>query len=104
MSDYNEEQVKAKDARRGITEQRGNVHAKKKKVEPGQYILQQRVRADSALARYMKQNPWVQYRELSWSDFDEVNRVGNIFARKNRPYEYRILDTTTNTVHTLKGN
>ena len=104
MSDYNEEQVKAKDARRGITEQRGNVHAKKKKVEPGQYILQQRVRADSALARYMKQNPWVQYRGLSWSDFDEVNRVGNIFARKNRPYEYRILDTATNTVHILKGS
>ena len=104
MSDYNEEQVKAKNARRGITEQRGNVHAKKKKIEPGQYILQQRVRADSALARYMKQNPWVQYRELSWSDFDEVNRVGNIFARKNRPYEYRILDTATNTVHTVKGS
>ena len=103
MSDWNEEQAKAKDARRGVTEQRGNIPAKKKTAEPGRYILQRRVHADSVLARYMKKDPWVQYRDLSWADPDEASRVGRIFARKNRPYQYRLLDSVTGDITSLSG-
>lgn len=103
MSDWNEEQAKAKDARRGVTEQRGNIHAKKRKAEPGRYVLQQRADPDSTLGKYMKRNNWAQYRDLSWADFDEAGRVGRIFARKNRCYQYRLLDSVTGDVTSLNG-
>ena len=103
MSDWNEEQAKAKAARRGVAEQRGNIHAKKKKAEPGRYTLQQRVDPDSTLGKYMKRNNWAQYRDLSWADFDEASRVGRIFARKNRCYQYRLLDSVTGGVTFLNG-
>ena len=103
MSDWNEEQAKAKDARRGVTEQSGRIHAKKKKAEPGRYTLQQRVDPDSELGRYMRRNDWAQHRDLSWADFDEASRVGRIFARKNKHYQYRLLDSVTGGVTFLNG-
>ena len=48
--------MKAKDARRGVTEQREGVPSKKKKSEPGRYVLQQRLDPDSSLARIVKKN------------------------------------------------
>ena len=103
MSDWNEEQAKAKDARRGVTEQSGRIHAKNKKAEPGRYVLQQRLDPDSSLARIVKKNVWAQYRDLSWADLDEAGRVGRIFARKNRCYQYRLLDSVTGGVTFLNG-
>lgn len=92
MSDWNEEQAKAKD-----------VPSKKKKGEPGRYVLQQRFDPDSSLARIVKKNVWAQYRDLSWADLDEAARVGRIFARKNRCYQYRLLDSVTGGVTSLNG-
>ena len=103
MSDWNEEQAKAKDARRGVTEQREGVPSKKKKSEPGRYVLQQRLDPDLSLARIMKKNGWAQYRGLSWADLDEASRVGRIFARKNKHYQYRLLDSVTGDVTSLNG-
>ena len=95
--------MKAKDARRGVTEQREGVPSKKKKDEPGRYVLQQRFDPDSSLARIVKKNVWAQYRDLSWADPDEAGRVGRIFARKNRCYQYRLLDSVTGGVTFLNG-
>lgn len=95
--------MKAKDARRGVTEQSGKIHAKKKKGEPGRYVLQQRFDPDSSLARIVKKNVWAQCRDLSWADFDEASRVGRIFARKNKHYQYRLLDSVTGDVTFLNG-
>lgn len=95
--------MKVKDARRGVTEQREGVPSKKKKSGPGRYVLQQRLDPDSSLARLMKKNVWAQYRGLSWADLDEASRVGRIFARKNRPYQYRLLDSVTGGVTSLNG-
>lgn len=92
MSDWNEEQEKAKD-----------VPSKKKKGELGRYVLQQRLDPDSSLARIVKKNVWAQYRDLSWADLDEASRVGRIFARKNRCYQYRLLDSVTGDVTSLNG-
>lgn len=92
MSDWNEEQEKAKD-----------VPSKKKKGELGRYVLQQRLDPDSSLARIVKKNVWAQYRDLSWADLDEASRVGRIFARKNRCYQYRLLDSVTGGVTFLNG-
>ena len=92
MSDWNEEQEKAKD-----------VPSKKKKGELGRYVLQQRLDPDSSLARIVKKNVWAQYRDLSWADLDEASRVGRIFARKNRCYQYRLLDSVTGGVTSLNG-
>ena len=103
MSDWNEEQAKAKDARRGVTEQRGSIRSKKKKSEPGRYVLQQRVDPDSGLGKYVRRNDWAQYRDLSWADLDEASRVGRIFTRKNRAYQYRLLDSVTGDVTSLNG-
>ena len=103
MSDWNEEQAKAKDARRGVTEQREGVPSKKNKSGPGRYVLQQRLDPDSNLARIVKKNVWAQYRGLSWADFDEASRVGRIFARKNRGYQYQLLDSVTGGVTFLNG-
>ena len=95
--------MKAKDARRGVTEQREGVPSKKKKSEPGRYVLQQRFDPDSSLAGIVKKNVWAQYRDLSWADLDEADRVGHIFARKNRCYQYRLLDSVTGDVTFLIG-
>ena len=103
MSDWNEEQAKAKDARRGVIEQREGVPSKKKKSEPGRYVLQQRLDPDSSLARIVKKNVWAQYRDLGWADLDEAGRVGRIFARKNKHYQYRLLDSVTGGVTFLNG-
>ena len=92
MSDWNEEQEKAKDA-----------PSKKKKGELGRYVLQQRLDPDSSLARIVKKNVWAQYRDLSWADLDEASRVGRIFARKNRCYQYRLLDSVTGGLTFLNG-
>ena len=75
----------------------------KKKDEPGRYVLQQRLDPDSSLARIVKKNVWAQHRDLSWADFDEASRVGRIFARKNRCYQYRLLDSVTGGVTFLNG-
>ena len=103
MSDWNEEQAKAKDAHRGATEQREGVPSKKNKSGLGRYVLQQRLDPDSSLARIVKKNVWAQYRDLSWADPDEAERVGRIFARKNRCYQYRLLDSVTGGVTSLNG-
>ena len=95
--------MKAKDARLGMTEQREGVPSKKKKGELGRYVLQQRLDPDSSLARIVKKNVWAQYRDLSWADLDEAERVGRIFARKNRCYQYRLLDSVTGGVTFLNG-
>ena len=95
--------MKAKDARRGVTEQREGVPSKKKKSEPGRYVLQQRFDPDSSLAGIVKKNVWAQYRDLSWAEPDEAERVGHIFARKNRCYQYRLLDSVTGGVTSLNG-
>ena len=95
--------MKAKDVRRGVTEQREGVPSKKKKGESGRYVLQQRFDPDSSLARIVKRNVWAQYRDLSWADLDEADRVGHIFARKNRCYQYRLLDSVTGGVTFLIG-
>ena len=95
--------MKAKDARRGVTEQREGVSSKKKKGEIGRYVLQQRLDPDSSLARIVKKNVWAQHRDLSWADFDEASRVGRIFARKNKHYQYRLLDSVTGGVTFLNG-
>ena len=95
--------MKAKDARRGVTGQREGVPSKKKKSEPGRYVLQQRPDPDSSLARIVKKNVWAQCRDFSWADFDEASRVGRIFARKNRCYQYRLLDSVTGGVTSLNG-
>ena len=92
MSDWNEEQEKAKD-----------VPSKKKKGELGRYVLQQRLDPDSSLARIVKKNVWAQCRDLSWTDLDEASRVGRIFARKNKHYQYRLLDSVTGGVTFLIG-
>ena len=75
----------------------------KKKGELGRYVLQQRLDPDSSLARIVKKNVWAQYRDLSWADLDEAARVGRIFARKNRCYQYRLLDSVTGGVTSLNG-
>jgi len=95
--------VKAEDARRGVTEQREDVPSKKNKSGLGRYVLQQRLDPDSSLARIVKKNVWAQYRDLSWADPDEAGRVGRIFARKNRCYQYRLLDSVTGGVTFLNG-
>ena len=95
--------MKAKDARRGVTEQREDVPSKKNKSGLGRYVLQQRLDPDSSLARIVKKNVWAQYRDLSWADFDEASRVGRIFARKNKHYQYRLLDSVTGDVTSLNG-
>ena len=95
--------MKAKDVRQGVTEQREGVPSKKKKDEPGRYVLQQRLDPDSSLARIVKKNVWAQCRDLSWADFDEASRVGRIFARKNKHYQYRLLDSVTGGVTSLNG-
>ena len=95
--------MKAKDARRGVTEQREGVPSKKNKSGLGRYVLQQRLDPDSSLARIVKKNDWAQYRDLSWADFDEASRVGRIFARKNKHYQYRLLDSVTGDVTSLNG-
>ena len=95
--------MKAKDVRRGVTEQREGAPSKKKKGELGRYVLQQRLDPDSSLARIVKKNVWAQHRDLSWADFDEASRVGRIFARKNRCYQYRLLDSVTGGVTSLNG-
>lgn len=95
--------MKAKDARRGVAEQREGVPSKKKKSEPGRYVLQQRFDPDSSLARIVKKNVWAQHRDLSWADLDEASRVGRIFARKNKHYQYRLLDSVTGDVTFLNG-
>ena len=95
--------MKAKDARLGMTEQREGVHSKKKKGELGRYVLQQRLDPDSSLARIVKKNVWAQYRDLSWAELDEAGRVGRIFARKNKHYQYRLLDSVTGGVTFLNG-
>ncbi len=92
MSDWNEEQAKTKD-----------VSSKKNKSGLGRYVLQQRLDPDSSLARIVKKNVWAQYRDLSWADLDEAGRVGRIFARKNRCYQYRLLDSVTGDVTSLDG-
>ena len=103
MSDWNEEQAKAKDKRRGVTDQRGNIHAKKKKPEPGRYKLMQRVDPQSSLAKMLKANPWVNWRSMSWADLEEAKRIGSIFARKNAYYEYHLHDIQDDIVYPLKG-
>ena len=95
--------MKAKDARRGVTEQREGVPSKKNKSGLGRYVLQQRLDPDSSLARIVKKNVWAQYRDLGWADLDEAERVGRIFARKNRCYQYRLLDSVTGGVTFLIG-
>ena len=95
--------MKAEDVRWGVTEQREGVPSKKKKGEPGRYVLQQRFDPDSSLAFLVKKNVWAQYRDLSWTDLDEASRVGRIFARKNRCYQYRLLDSVTGGVTFLNG-
>ena len=95
--------MKAKDVRRGVTEQREGVPSKRKKGELGRYVLQQRLDPDSSLARIVKKNVWAQHRDLSWADFDEASRVGRIFARKNKHYQYRLLDSVTGDVTSLNG-
>ena len=95
--------MKAKDARRGVTEQCEGVPSKKNKSGLGRYVLQQRLDPDSSLARIVKKNVWAQYRDLSWADLDEAGRVGRIFARKNRCYQYRLLDSVTGGVTSLNG-
>ena len=95
--------MKAKDARRGVTEQREGVPSQKKKGGLGRYVLQQRFDPDSSLAFLVKKNVWAQYRDLSWADLDEAERVGRIFARKNRGYQYRLLDSVTGGVTSLNG-
>ena len=95
--------MKAKDARRGVTEQREGVPPEKKKGEPGRYVLQQRFDPDSSLARIVKKNVWAQCRDLSWADFDEASRVGRIFVRKNKHYQYQLLDSVTGGVTSLNG-
>ena len=95
--------MKAKDARRGVTEQREGVPSKKNKSGLGRYVLQQRLDPDSNLARLMKKNVWAQYRDLSWAELDEASRVGRIFARKNKHYQYRLLDSVTGDVTFLNG-
>ena len=95
--------MKAKDARRGVTGQREDVPSKKNKRGLGRYVLQQRLDPDSSLARIVKKNVWAQCRDFSWADFDEASRVGRIFARKNRCYQYRLLDSVTGGVTSLNG-
>ena len=95
--------MKAKDARRGVTEQREDVPSKKNKSGLGRYVLQQRLDPDSSLARIVKKNVWAQCRDLSLANFDEASRVGRIFARKNRCYQYRLLDSVTGGVTSLSG-
>lgn len=95
--------MKAKDARRGVTEQREGVPSKKNKSGLGRYVLQQRLDPDSSLARIVKKNVWAQCRDFSWADFDEASRVGRIFARKNKHYQYRLLDSVTGGVTFLNG-
>ena len=95
--------MKAKDARRGVTEQCEGVPSKKNKSGLGRYVLQQRLDPDSSLARIVKKNVWAQYRDLSWADLDEAGRVGRIFARKNKHYQYRLLDSVTGGVTFLNG-
>ena len=95
--------MKAKDARRGVTEQREGVPSKKNKRGLGRDVLQQRLDPDSSLARIVKKNVWAQHRDLSWADFDEASRVGRIFARKNKHYQYRLLDSVTGGVTFLIG-
>ena len=95
--------MKAKDARRGVTEQREGVPSKKKKGELGRYVLQQRFDPDSSLAGIVKKNVWAQYRDLSWAEPDEAERVGHIFARKNKHYQYRLLDSVMGGVTFLNG-
>ncbi len=95
--------MKAKDARRGVTEQREDVPSKKNKSGLGRYVLQQRLDPDSSLARIVKKNVWAQCRDLSWANFDEASRVGRIFARKNKHYQYQLLDSVTGDVTSLNG-
>ena len=95
--------MRAKDVRRGVTEQCEGVPSKKNKSGLGRYVLQQRLDPDSSLARIVKKNVWAQYRDLSWADLDEAGRVGRIFARKNRCYQYRLLDSVTGGVTFLNG-
>jgi len=75
----------------------------KNKSGLGRYVLQQRLDPDSSLARIVKKNVWAQYRDLSWADLDEASRVGRIFARKNKHYQYRLLDSVTGGVTFLNG-
>ena len=105
MSDWNEEQAKAKAARRGIVEQRGNVKAKKKHAVPGRHVIMHRIHPESTLAKVIKGgNAWKQYRDLSFSDLEEAKRLANVFARKNTYQEFYVLDTMENTIYPLKGN